>query len=468
MRVTVWDSLEECEGVVRPLLDSEGTNPFLGFDWLKLHWRHFGSQRGRELLLVGVWRNGGLVTFAPLWHRRRFAGLREIGLVGEGLSDYLGFAGEASTCTLQAVVRTITGRWPDALFRFHDISRDTDLSRALDSATAFACHRKATLYPCTHRDLDALDGHRFSPGQKKHERRVRNSLLRLRIIGDVQSVVLDFDRDRESALDMLPRMFELHRLRHEGSLNAWCQKRNRAFLEEYLRTARRTSMIAFVTLIDGNPIAFEIVVRSGPRVVLYIPAFHPAFSAFRLGHINLHLMMERCAAEGIRIIDFSKGASQAKRHWATGESRNDRYYVALHASLRNWVVMTGALLLLRAKVWGREKGLNGYARVQMGKAKRAVIAWWRREDGGTGDEVSHPGKWECFRYRDIAGLPLKCQESILHYVHRHIARAPVQFLLQPDEVILRSTDVPEEETRIVIPRQHGSAPVLSAVTGEAD
>jgi hypothetical protein len=226
-------------------------------------------------------------------------------------------------------------------------------------------------------------------------------------------------------------------------------------------------MIAFVTSIDDDPIAFEIVVRRGPRVVLYIPAFHPAFSAFRLGHINLHLMMERCVAEGIRVIDFSKGASQAKRHWATGESRSYRYYVAQHASIRNRVVMTVALLMLRAKVWGREKGLNAYVRVQMGKAKRAVNGWRNHEDRNTVGGVSRHGEWKRFHYRDIAGLPLKCQEKILQFVHKNIAQAPVRCLFQSGEVILRREDSPQE-TRVAIPHQLGSARVLTAVTGEAD
>ena len=55
MNVTFWSSFEECEGPARQLLEAGCDNPFLGFDWLRLHWQHFGSKLEQELLLSGVW-----------------------------------------------------------------------------------------------------------------------------------------------------------------------------------------------------------------------------------------------------------------------------------------------------------------------------------------------------------------------------------------------------------------------------
>jgi len=91
MTVKFWSSFAECEALVRPLLEAEDEAPFLNFDWLLAYWEHFGQPAGRELLLAGVFRDGELVTFAPLWVRRRAFGVAEVGLVGDGLSDYLGF-----------------------------------------------------------------------------------------------------------------------------------------------------------------------------------------------------------------------------------------------------------------------------------------------------------------------------------------------------------------------------------------
>lgn len=467
MRVTFWNSFEECEEPARRLLESGYANPFLGFDWLKLHWQHFGSKAGRELLLAGVWEGEELICFAPLRFSRRLGGLREIGLVGEGLSDYLGFVGEASPRTLEALISSVTQRWPDALFRFHDIDHNTNLREALDHTTMFARRARVRLYPCSHRDMDAVEETRLSSAKKKHRQHIRSSIRRLEKMGDFRFFALDFDQDRDTGLKLLPKLFELHRLRHDGTLNAWCRKRNLDFLEEYLRTAQRASAIAFVVELDGTPVAFEIVVRHGPRMVLYIPAFHPAFAAFRLGHVNLHLMMEYCAEAGIRIVDFSKGASQAKRHWATGESCNYCYYAVRNSSLRNRLLMSGELLALRAKVWGREKGVNAFIRVQLGKAKREAASRWRRQAARPAGALSPDGEWKQFRYRDVADLPVDPLTKILDFVYRNISTAPVSFRHLPGEIILRGADSPNE-VRVPVPREHESAQAYSALTGGAE
>ena len=132
--------------------------------------------------------------------------------MGEGLSDYLGFLGEAGPRTLEALVSAVTDRWPDALSRFHGIEQNTRLRETLDSATIFARRSKVTLYPCLHRDRDAIEETQLCSAKKKHRQHVRSSIRRLEQLGEFRFVALDFDADREASLRLLPALFDLHRL----------------------------------------------------------------------------------------------------------------------------------------------------------------------------------------------------------------------------------------------------------------
>lgn len=467
MRVTFWNSLEQCEEQVRELLDEEGENPFLNFDWLRQHWEHFGSRQHKQMLLAGVWRGDRLVTFAPLWHRHRLAGLKEIGLVGEGLSDYLGFAGDASTDALEAVIDAVAERWPSALFRFHDISEDSDLRKALDSSAVFAVRKRVELYPCLRRDLNASGGSPQSSSWKKHRKQIRSSVRRLEKLGDLRFDTVDFDADRETAHQTLSKLMVIHSMRHAGTLNAWCQKQNRAFLEDYLRQAKRTNLLAFVTLLDEMPVGFLLGFRRRERFVAWIQAFHPALAAFGVGHVNLHVAQERCAETGIRVFDLSKGTGHAKRVWADQSSPNYRYYLARQTSLRNWLVMTSELLALRAKVWGRERGWNHYARLHLGEATRAIASWWRQQPGSLPGAAKHDTEWRPLRYRDVADLPMDALTRVLDHAYSYSTEAAVSCRRLPCEVILRAENS-LEEFRVALPEQPGVTPALSAVTPGAE
>jgi hypothetical protein len=225
-------------------------------------------------------------------------------------------------------------------------------------------------------------------------------------------------------------------------------------------------MRLFAVLLDDIPVVFQLGMRRRARFFGYIQAFHPAFAAFGLGHVGMHLKIEQCAETGIRVVDFSKGASVSKHHWATGESRNHRYYAACRGSARNWLTMNGELLGLRAKVWGREKGFNTYLRAHLGKLRRAVRSLRRTDFNDAGGSV-RAGEWKRFRYKDVAHLPMAPLTRILELIHRHSATAPVECRRLPGELVLRDQES-REVARIAIPQQRGSLPAFSALARGRD
>ncbi len=440
MTVKFWSSFAECEALVRPLLEAEDEAPFLNFDWLLAYWEHFGQPAGRELLLAGVFRDGELVTFAPLWVRRRAFGVAEVGLVGDGLSDYLGFAGEVSEEVFGAVIAAVSGRYPGALYRFHDIVVGSRLARAIEASTAFASRRRVALYRCLYRDLNTAATKEVTRSRKKFRRALGNRVRKLAMLGEVQFVVLDFDADRPRALAALPALFALHGLRHRGTLNAWCEPRNQAFLEDYLRHARKTNVLAGVLLVDGQPVAFHIGFRASARLVLYITAFHPAFAPFQPGHVNLHLFLEHCGQLGIQVVDFSKGEGLSKRRWTTRSEWSYRYLLGGRGSVAARLLMEMDYLLLSALVWGRRKRINYTVRKMLGRIVRNSPHQTRVSVRPERHQQPDSEAVRPFSYREVADLPLPALTGIVNFVYRHGDHGPLHCRRLPGEIRLSGAD----------------------------
>lgn len=285
-------------------------------------------------LLVGAYRNGELVTFAPLVMRRRY-GLRTIGFIAEGRADINGFVGEVTRETVDAVLKAL----PRGALRLADIRESDPLVKLL------AAHVLRP-YPNPLRQLgpDAPAG---TGSNRRFQVRIPGYARRLAEQGRVEHEMVDFDTRRPEALALLDQFWQIHDLRHAGRRNAWKDPSNRAFLREYIEQSERSDVLAFVLKFNGRPVAFDLGFRAGSRFLLYIPAFHPDYDRFRPGHVNRFYSFPKCREMGMDIYDFSRGDSFAKRVWSTGEEWS--------------VILTNSRLLAwidELKILGRRWGLN--------------------------------------------------------------------------------------------------------------
>ena len=153
-----------------------------------------------------------------------------------------------------------------------------DAFAAPSGLTAVHC---AAIYPCHFRDLgpEALPE---PPSHRALQRHLPGYAARLRASGDLGLLTLDFDARREEALGWLPRLYALHDLRHSARRNLWKERVNREFLRQWLETAERSQCLAFLLLVDGLPVAFNLGVRIGTTFSSHITAFHPAFQKLSL------------------------------------------------------------------------------------------------------------------------------------------------------------------------------------------
>jgi CelD/BcsL family acetyltransferase involved in cellulose biosynthesis len=408
----IWQSFEEAQDSVRPFLAGQHANPFLRYDWLRLYHAAF-PERGRPWL-VGVFRQGRLATFAPL-AVRWWAGIPVISFLAAGRSDINGFAGEVTAETVDAVANATLGRLGSAVFVLADVRADDPLASLLGAR--FPSLMSLRPYPNPLRDLSSA-APADSKSNRKFQSRIPPYARRLEAFGEVRQEVFDFDACRDRALALLPQLWALHDLRHATRRNAWKEPANRGFLEEFIHTSGDSGLLAFVLFLDGLPVAFDLGFRAGTRYHLYIPAFHPAFERFRLGHVNRWLSFEKCRQMGLEIYDFSRGDSFAKRVWANS-SVDSLHCIAAAGSWPAHLLARVRALAGALKIRGRESGFNRVAGNWLSrlsaKAKEA------KKPGAPASSAS-PSLSGPVRFRDIAPLPLPALTEVVERVFEATGR----------------------------------------------
>lgn len=407
--VRVWDSFERARPRLAPLFDQASSrNPFFAWDWMSSYWA--STRRGNEsACLIGVFRGEELIAATALRLRKVLGVATVAEFLTEGRSDSQGLAGEQSLAVANAVLRYLHGRGISGAVRLNEMAEASALYEACRLANGEQALTRE--YPCPYRDLTA-SAPPDSGSNKSFQKRIPNYRRRLEAFGRVELKVLDFDAQREECLEWLPRLFALHDLRHAERRNAWKDGRNREFLVQYARSAARSNLLAFVTLLDGVPVAFDLGFRCGNKFVLYIPAFHPSFEKFRLGHINRWMTFQECGKLGIDHYDFSRGDSFAKRVWAHGAVDNYSCTFPLSSGMVSRATTLALQAPVRLKAWLRDHNQTSRiaAMVEFAKgpqsrktAVQTVPAALEREAGP-------------LRYSRLAALPEAQMTQLVEFV----------------------------------------------------
>jgi CelD/BcsL family acetyltransferase involved in cellulose biosynthesis len=125
--------------------------------------------------------------------------------------------------------------------------------------------------------------------------------------------------DESASLDRhLAGLFELHRLRWEGSgtEGSFTDERRRAFYHELAGARLADGALRFARLeLDGEPLAYQLgIVHAGTYYQLQ-EGFRPDEERFRAPTALRALAIESLIAEGVGSYDFMAGASRHKRDW---------------------------------------------------------------------------------------------------------------------------------------------------------
>ncbi|MDP2999785.1 MAG: GNAT family N-acetyltransferase [Bryobacterales bacterium] len=353
----VWRSFRDAEATVRPFLAEHTRNPFLSFDWTAEYSRCVREPQGWQPLPVGFFRTGRMVAFAALSERLRAGGIRIVSFTGEGRGCYLGLAGEVSPEIVAALRREAARESPHTVLRLSDVPKDDPLLSALGPLDGFTEVRRTPIDVCPFRDLRP-GAPRDSASHRKTQQTIHRHLRRLKSAGEVRHVVLDFDARREEALAWLPRLWALHDLRHHERRNPWTAPANREFLGAYLKRAGRSDAICFVLLLDGAPVSFELGLRMGNALCMFLTACHPGYPSLSLTQINRSLSFDACGDLGVEIYDLGRGEARSKRVWTSGARTNLELVAAAGTSWRARLAAAALAAMTRARIRARDHGAS--------------------------------------------------------------------------------------------------------------
>ncbi|BDC49341.1 hypothetical protein F183_A16570 [Bryobacterales bacterium F-183] len=407
--VRSWDSFERARTRLAPVFDAASAqNPFLAWDWMSAYWEST-RRSGERISLLGVFRGDELIAATAFRLRKKYGAATLVEFLTEGRSDSQGIAGEQSLAVANAILQHLRTRGLNGAVRLNEMAEGSPMYEAC--RLAYGAEAMTCEYPCPYRDLTSAAPPESS-SNKSFQKRIPNYQRRLEAFGRVELKVLDFDANRAECLEWLPRLFALHDLRHAERRNAWKDERNREFLTDYARTAVKSNLLAFVTLLDSVPVAFDLGFRCANKFVLYIPAFHPSFEKFRLGHINRAMTFQQCSRLGIDHYDFSRGDSFAKRVWCHGVIDNYSCTFPLGSGMPSRLATYALQAPVRLKAWLREHNqtkriatIVEFAKGPQTKAAKvsADPARLRREAGP-------------LRYSALAGLPEEQMTQLVEFV----------------------------------------------------
>ena len=438
----VWNSIQEASMAVNgPAAMFGSENPFLRLDWMREYWLTHSSATSWKPFIVGVFRGEKLASLAGFRVSPSWFGVRFVRFLVDGKADYLGMAGETSQETLNAVLKAVRSLGPHVVIQLTDLAEDSALSGLLESDGA-ACRiqRRVELYPCPYRTL-AGEAAAASKSNRKFQGRIPGYLKRLSAMGEVELRVIDFDRDRGAALAWLPSLFALHDLRHQNRRNSWKDRQNREFLRSYVQRADRSDLLGFLLLLDGQLVAFDLGFRMQNSFCLHIPAFHPAFEKFRLGHITRFLSFQKCAELGFDVYDFSKGDAFAKRVWSNGCRSNYEYVLTLEDSARARAGAKALSAISALMARGRALGVNR-------RAGRWLEQWYhpgRKAASMGGARDKSYGEKMPLSYSLVAGLPLPHLTSVVDFVFVQGRSSQLEVFWLNEHTLRVSGTEPEDE-----------------------
>lgn len=299
-------ALEEGADLWRSLEASAHVPPFQRLAWARAWLDHLGGAVTPWLVAV----EGARPALWPLFVHRR-GGLRRVGLIGEGVSDYLGPIGDAGA-SLHAVTDLLLRRAPrfDVLdlrgVALPDEARKTLLEELGPRA------RERLYERCPVVDTRGSWESYLGTRKKKFRANLKRALRRVSEQGEPAVA-----RERASE----PLLGELEAVERESW--KWANGTayfkvgpRRAFLRHVLADPEIASEI-WTCRVAGELAAFAVVFPSGQTRLYYLPSFSARFSdagSYLLGEI----IRESCESP-FQEVDLLQGDEGYKMAWATSE-----------------------------------------------------------------------------------------------------------------------------------------------------
>lgn len=326
-------------------------NVFLTFDWALAWWRHFGAGRRLRVLVL---RDGGRPSvILPLWEGplwRRWAPFRKIQLLGTGLSDRLDLLlsedpeGSAERALRHLLARPV--RWD--VLDLRDMPEDSPTVPAIRSAAdrlGLECEVSVDSeapYLAIESDWETFFATRFG---RRWRKTLRHNARRLEAECGPVSTTFDAVPDGSGLLSRLAAMPQDGQYHGADRRSIFGSGPKRAFFEEIAeRFSRRGWLRVGMLELRGEVAAFRFAFRYGGKYFDYFTGFHRDYAKVSAGAVLLAQVIEDCFRNGVREVDFLRGAEPWKDVWTDRRRRHLRVRV-YRPGLRRSLIR----LLFRAK-----------------------------------------------------------------------------------------------------------------------
>jgi CelD/BcsL family acetyltransferase involved in cellulose biosynthesis len=303
------------------------STPFQSPEWQIAWWRHLG---GGELRIIALRHGERLVGLAPLFLYGPSDAPRRLALIGSGISDYddVLLEPEHATSGMDAIFGQIAAwrtEWSSCAFP--ELRKDSPLLHARVPQTLRAHVAPSSTCPVLPmaESFEALErdmGH-------THRIKLRQCQRRLERAGGA-TLELASDHDVHALLDALVQLNE-RRWRERTEHGVLDDARVRALHHDVApELLARGCLRLFALRLGGSIIAVLYAFVWRERLYCYLSGLDPASRYYSPGVALLRAAIEYAIAQGIREVDFLRGAERYKYLWGAVDHLN----YGLHLSPR--------------------------------------------------------------------------------------------------------------------------------------
>lgn len=284
--------------------------PFSRPEWLMPWWREFGSG---EMHVLALRADSRLVGLMPMF-LHEWQGRRQVTLIGNGITDYLGLIAEQSC---EAECAHIVFEYLHQQAELWDVCDWQDLqpsSPLIAAGLARRCDVQTSL-PCTRADL-ARNADEFESALPHGLRRtIRIAARRLSREGDLCFETIREDPDA-AVLEQLFRLHESRWATKGGAESMLDSPQAQRFLTEATCRMSAAGRLRLYTMrYKGELVAIIYGILDRERVWGYITGMDPALARFSPGSLVLEYAMREAILEGARAWEFLRGDEQYKFLW---------------------------------------------------------------------------------------------------------------------------------------------------------
>jgi len=286
-----------------------GITPFQLPQWLLTWWAHFGNGQ----LHVLVFREKDVMVGIVPCFRHQWNGLRQITLIGSGISDYLepAIQPQHGPAILDRLRTHLEANLDWDVCDWQDLSANTSLI-GLKSNGKFELAASADISCSEIRLAGTFDEFRNARPKdlKRNLRRYRN---KAEAIGSLQFEVM-----KEAHPESMQALVELHtaKWQRRGEPGMIQANGSAEFLRDVARDFASRDMLRFFSLHFQSKIVALIVAFSYEKTMFgYLSAFDPEYEALGFGRTLLFEALRYCYENGYAAWNFLRGEEPYKFWW---------------------------------------------------------------------------------------------------------------------------------------------------------